>query len=252
MDAISLITLLLLVALASYIQTLTGFALGLIFMGGIGLTGVLPLADGAILVSIFGLVNAAQMLPQGWRLIAWREFFLVLFPGFLFLFFGYWLLDLMLDTSLEGLKLLLGLLIITSSLQLLHRPTYLKKRSQAGSFVFFGALAGIMGGLFSTAGPPLVYHFYRQPLSAAVIRETLVLIFALIGLLRLYLVVIGGDMPLGSSLWGLVCIPAVMLFTALARRFPPPLDPENMRRLAFILLFASGLSLGLPAFFHLL
>jgi len=247
MDATSLIILLMLVALASYIQTLTGFALGLIFMGGVGLTNTLPLADAAILVSIFGLVNAAQMLPQGWRLIAWREFFWVLLPSFLFVIVGYWLLGLLLATSLEGVKLVLGLLIIVSSLQLMLKTTPLEKPSSIGAFVFFGALAGIMGGLFSTAGPPLVYHFYRQPLAQAVIRETLVLIFALNGLLRLGLVAMEGDIPLASFWWGPICIPAVMLFTALARRFPPPLDPQNMRYLAFILLFSSGLSLGFPA-----
>ena len=28
-----------------------------------------------------------------------------------------------------------------------------------------------MGGMFSTAGPPLVYHFYRQPMSLVVVRD---------------------------------------------------------------------------------
>jgi len=45
MDALSLAVLLVLAAVASYVQTLTGFALGLLFMGGVGLTAVVELPD---------------------------------------------------------------------------------------------------------------------------------------------------------------------------------------------------------------
>ncbi|KQV44113.1 MULTISPECIES: TSUP family transporter [unclassified Rhizobium] len=251
MDTASLVILLLLAAGASYVQTLTGFALGLLMMGGVGLTGVVPLPDAAVLVGILGLVNAAQVLAKGWRDIARREFLLVIVVSLASLVLGYWLLGLMVAASLDWLKLTLGGIILLSSLQLLLRPTPFEKPSGAGSFVFFGAIAGIMGGLFSTAGPPLVYHFYRQPLRPVAIRETLVAIFAVNGMLRLVLVGLAGNMPSSSFWWGLLCIPVVMAFTALARRYPPPLTPTGLRRAAFCLLFLSGLSLAAPAFLKL-
>lgn len=251
MEIASLVILLLLAAGASYVQTLTGFALGLLMMGGVGLTGVVPLPDAAVLVGILGLVNAAQVLAKGWRDIARREFLLVIFVSLAFLVLGYWLLGLLVAASLDWLKLTLGGIIILSSLQLLLRPMPFETPSGAGSFVFFGAIAGIMGGLFSTAGPPLVYHFYRQPLRPVAIRETLVAIFAVNGILRLMLVGLAGDMPSSSFWWGLLCIPVVMAFTALARRYPPPLTPAGLRRVAFCLLFLSGLSLAAPAFLKL-
>ncbi|MCW5711403.1 TSUP family transporter [Shinella sp.] len=251
MDTASLVVLLLLAAGASYVQTLTGFALGLLMMGGVGLTGLVPLPDAAVLVGILGLVNAAQVLAKGWRDIARREFLLVIFISLAFLVLGYWLLGLLLAASLDWLKLVLGAIIILSSLQLLLRPTPFATPSGPGSFVFFGAIAGVMGGLFSTAGPPLVYHFYRQPLRAVSIRETLVAIFAVNGLLRLVLVGLAGNMPSASFWWGLLCIPVVMAFTLLARRYPPPLTPMGLRRVAFCLLFLSGISLAGPAFLKL-
>lgn len=251
MEAASLVILLLLSAAASYVQTLTGFALGLLMMGGVGLTGVVPLPDAAVLVGVLGLVNAAQVLAKGWRDIARREFLLVIFVSLAFLVLGYWLLGLLVAASLDWPKLTLGGIIILSSLQLLLRPKPFETPSGVGSFVFFGAIAGIMGGLFSTAGPPLVYHFYRQPLRPVAIRETLVAIFAVNGMLRLMLVGLAGDMPSASFWWGLLCIPVVMAFTALARRYPPPLTPTGLRRVAFCLLFLSGLSLAAPAFLKL-
>jgi uncharacterized protein len=83
------------------------------------------------------------------------------------------------------------------------------------------------------------------------IRETLVTIFALNAVFRISLVVLSGDLPSGSNLTGLLAIPAVMSATYLARRWPPPVSSTTMRRIVFILLFLSGVSLAAPAVIHL-
>lgn len=252
MEPANIAALLLLAGLAAYMQTLTGFALGLIMMGGIALAAIMPINEAAVLVSFLTVVNAVQVLAKGWRDIARREFTLIIIPSLLFLLVGYWLLGLLLDSSVNWLKLVLGIFIIISSIQLLMKPTPLEKPSYAGSFVFFGSLAGLMGGLFSTAGPPLVYHLYRQPLRLAAIRETLVAVFGINALLRLLTVTVSGEMPSSGFWWSLLAIPAVILFTFLARRFPPPLSPVALRRLAFVLLFLSGASLAGPALIALI
>lgn len=247
MDAQSLIGLLAIAAIAAYTQTLTGFALGLIMMGGIGLTGIIPLTDAAVLVSILVIVNAGQVLAKGWRDIAFAQALPALATSLVFLGFGYWLLGLMASASLDWVKVVLGVVIVASSIQLSLKPQAMAQMSSRASFAGFGAIAGIMGGMFSTAGPPLIYHFYRQPLKPAAVRETLVAIFSVNAAVRLALVVGAGDLPSPGFWWGLLAIPVVVLSTFLARRYPPPLSPLAMRRTAFLLLFLSGLSLGLPA-----
>ncbi len=72
----------------AWMQTMTGFALGLIVMGGIGLTGLVPLPDAAVLVSVLGPVNASRVLARGWHNIAWPEFPRVLVASFLALPLG--------------------------------------------------------------------------------------------------------------------------------------------------------------------
>jgi uncharacterized protein len=79
-----------------------------------------------------------------------------------------------------------------------------------------------------------------------------VTVFALNALVRIGLVVVSGDLPLGSTWSGLFAVPIVMAATHAARRWPPPLSPATMRRIVFILLFLSGVSLGVPAIIHLL
>jgi len=247
-----LLAFLVLAGAAAYAQTLTGFAFGLITMGGVGLTGLLSLPDAAMIVSVLTLVNATQMLLKGWREVAWREFAVVMAASIPMLFVGYWLLEWLAGTRADLLRLILGLVIIVSSLQLARKPEPLARQSSDGSFLFFGTIAGLMGGMFSTAGPPLVYHFYRQPMPLVKIRETLVTVFALNAVFRISLVVLSGDLPSTSTLSALLAIPAVMGATYAARRWPPPISPAAMRRIVFVLLFLSGISLGTPAIIRLL
>ncbi|MCB8819701.1 sulfite exporter TauE/SafE family protein [Microvirga rosea] len=248
----ALIGFLMLTGAAAYAQTLTGFAFGLITMGGIGLTGLLSLPDAAMIVSVLTLVNATQMLIKGWREVAWREFRLVMLSSIPFLFVGYALLEWLAGTRADWLRLILGVVIIISSLQLARKPEPLPQRSGNASFLFFGGIAGLMGGLFSTAGPPLVYHFYRQPMPLLKIRETLVTVFALNAVFRIGLVGLSGGLPTGSAWSGLLAIPVVMGATHAARNWPPPLSPTRMRQIVFVLLFLSGVSLGAPAVLHLI
>lgn len=251
MDLASLAWLLLLAGAAAYVQTLTGFAFGLLMMGGIGMLDLIPLTDAAVIVGILTLVNAAQVLAKGWRDVAWRQFRLVIAPSLVLLVAGYFLLEYLADTNLDGLRLALGLFIVAASIQLSLQPHPRSALSAPGTFIVSGALGGFLGGMFSTAGPPLIYHLYRQPLSAVSIRETLVLVFGINAVLRLLLVGLSGNLPHGSVWWSLLAIPVVMASTYAAKRWPPPLSSLSMRRFAFFLLLLSGLSLAIPALLNL-
>ena len=231
---------------AAYVQTLTGFAFGLLLMGAIALTGLIPLTDAAVIIGFLTLANAVVVLAKGWRAIALMPFLLSLLGAIPLIVVGYVLLNLLASSSLVALRLVLGLVIIMSSLQLILRPAVGGSLSSKPSFVFFGALGGLMGGLFSTAGPPLVYHFYRQPLSHAAIRETLVAVFAINAVFRLVLVTASGEWPALASTWALAGLPGVLVASYAARRWPPQLSQNTMRRLAFVLLLMSGLSLVVP------
>jgi hypothetical protein len=159
---------------------------------------------------------------------------------------GYGVLTLLAASSLSALRLILGFAIIVSSLQLIRRPSPLARQSGGPAFLFFGALGGLMGGLFSTAGPPLVFQFYRQPLPHRVVRETLVAIFALNSVFRLGLVAANGDWRHHALSWALAGLPAVLVSTYLARRWPPALSARTLRFAAFVLLLLSGVSLIAP------
>ena len=247
MSLTELIGFLALTGAAAYAQTLTGFAFGLITMGGIGLTGLLSLPDAAMIVSVLTLINAAQMLFRGWRDVAWREFGFVMAASVPMLFAGYALLQWLAGTRSDLLRLLLGVIIVISSLQLARRPEPVAQRSGAASFLFFGGIAGLMGGLFSTAGPPLVYHFYRQPITLETVRDTLLALFGIGSIVRLAMVVPTGQFTLNALVLTAFAVPVVMIVTWWLKHHPPAWRREVVLRIVCALLVATGIGLVAPA-----
>ncbi|XKE43897.1 sulfite exporter TauE/SafE family protein [Halomonas organivorans] len=245
MELLAYLPLLLVVALATYAQTITGFAFGLIFMAGVVLLGIAPVALGAILISILSLFNCVVAL---WRKRANLDRQVVLLStlsGLVTVFLGVWALNALSGDYVGWLQVILGVAIIVSSMMLVRHPKPRRSRSPRWTFALFGGLSGFMGGMFSTSGPPLVFHLYRQPLSHAAIRDCLLLIFAINCLQRLLIVGVQGSITLDVLVLAGLSIPVVLLFTWLGRRYPPPLSARSIRRLAFVLLLGSGISLCL-------
>ncbi|MBA4784357.1 MAG: sulfite exporter TauE/SafE family protein [Rhizobiales bacterium] len=232
---------------AAYVQTLTGFAFGLILMAAVALSELLPLRDAAVVTGVLTLVNASIMLAKGWTEVLKKQLVLVLLSSLPSLVIGYLLLEHLADNGLVVLRILLGAIIIVSSLQLIMPPRREERPAGDGSFVGFGVFSGLMSGLFSTSGPPLVYHFYRQPYPLVAIRETLVAIFGVNALIRLGVVFADGTFPDRQYWPAFLAILPVMAGTQLARRLPPPISPRLLKLIVFVLLCASGASLALPA-----
>lgn len=233
----------LIAGLAAWVQTMVGFGLGLILMGGAGLIGAISLPQAAAATSILVIMNGCLVLMRDWRGVDRPALVLVLLGAMPGLILGYLLLNWLAGTSLGLLQLLLGLVIAGSALQLAWRPRAQATRSGAPSFVLTGLLGGMMGGLFATSGPPIIWQLYRQPLPLATVRLTLVAVFLLTQILRIGLVIGSGNFGAPILVAAAGAAPAVALGTWLARSHPPRVAPETIRRAALALLFLTGLTM---------
>jgi hypothetical protein len=99
-----------------------------------------------------------------------------------------------------------------------------------------GTASGLLGGMFSAPGPPLVYLLYRQPWPIARIQESLILFFGIVALLRLALVVPTGEFSLGALRLAAEAIPVVLVVSAVAAGRRAPLSPNLLRNLVCVLL----------------
>jgi len=235
--------LLLFVALAVYAQNLTGFALALILLGLIGATDLVPLADAVNAVTVLSLVNAGTFLYRRRPLTLELSLWPAVAAGVVGVIAGTMLLTWLAGAAHEVLRLLLGLSIVLCALLLWRAAAPLRAVSSRASFAVAGGLSGLMGGMFSAPGPPLVYLMYRQPLALARVQESLVLLFGIGALLRLAIVVPAGQFSLHAVRLAAESIPVVVLVTSFAARRPPPLSPKLLKAAVCLLLIATGMGM---------
>lgn len=228
---------------AGYFQTVTGFGLGIIVMGLTGALAIAPVASVAVVVSLMAMANCAMTLPRRLHYVDWPVAGATVLGMLPAIIGGVLLLNYLSDSNIAIVRVLLGVVILYAGANLLIKKTLQEKLSGRGSFVVFGALAGFLGGLFGVGGPPLVYHYYRQPLDPIRIRTTLILLFAASSSVRTLFVISQGDMTLDILLLAAWAFPMVAIGTVLGRYYPPRWSALTMRRVVFTVLILIGLRL---------
>ncbi|TEA78937.1 sulfite exporter TauE/SafE family protein [Allopusillimonas ginsengisoli] len=241
-----LVPFILIVVAGVYFQTVTGFGLSMIVMGMAGGMGVASVATLASVVSIVALVNSAVALRGTHHHINWRLIGYMVAGVLPASVLGVIVLDFLSDSAADIIQLLLGLVIAYGGINFAWRPKPLTSLSGRASFVYYGFLGGLIGGMFGIPGPPLIFHLYRQPMTLPQIRGLLIFINAVVALARTLFVGAQGQLGMDVIVLSAVCLPMVAIATVLGKRFPPPLSADAMRRLAFAVLVIMGMALMLP------
>lgn len=243
---------LLCVALATCAQSLTGFALALILLGLAGLFELAPLPDVANVATVLSLASAAIALRGTHKSLEWPMLRATTMGTLFGVAAGVALLAWLNANVVVVLRLLLGVVVIACAVIVLRRAEPLAQRSSNASFGAVGLLSGLLGGLFSASGPPLVYQFYRQPMALEALRDTLVAALAIGALLRLVLVVGSGQFSARSLMLCLMAAPLAMAITWWLKRHPPAWPRGAVLKLVCALLVFTGIGLIGPALQRLL
>ena len=236
------------VAGAVYAQALTGFALALILLGLVGATNLVPLPDAVNATTIIGFCTAWLFLWRNRTLRIEKVLVPTVVASAAGVVAGVLLLHWLAGTAYQLLRLLLGASIVGCALSLWRAAEPLQEMSSPKVFALTGGIAGLLGGMFSAGGPPLVYLLYRQPKPQPWIRQSLMVFFGFSTTLRLFIVVPSGEFSLFALQLAAEALPVVFLMTWFAVRYPLPLSPKLFRGLICVLLIATGLSMGIGAF----
>lgn len=231
------------VALATYVQSLTGFAFALILVGLVGVFRILPVVDVVNAATVLVLVNAAVYLRHHRPRSIWTVVRPTLLGSLGGVLVGVLLLSWLTAHALDLLRLLLGVAIVVCSGLLVMQARPLATPSGLATQIAYGGIGGIMAGLFSSGGPPVVFHLYRQPLDRAVVKQCLMLIFAGNSMLRLALLAATGQFSAQSMLLAVEAIPVVYAVTRWHARRPPRVSPRLVKGLVCTLLLATGVAL---------
>ena len=206
------------VVVATLAQGLTGFAFVLVLLGLAGLFQLAPVTDLANVATTLAVLGAAAMLRTSLRHVdrtAYREAVAGSAPGVLA---GVLLLQWLSANVMTVLGVLLGVTIFACAITMLRPGNVLPVRSSGIWFGGFGLLSGLLGGLFSAGGPPLVYHFYRQPMAMEALRATLVAALTTMSVMRIVVVLATGQFSLLALKMILLAAPAVLGTSWLLRR----------------------------------
>lgn len=234
-------------AFAAWVQTMTGFGLALILMAVAGLFDLMPLPLAASVTSALVILNTSTLLLRNRRDVDGSSFGWTMLGAVPGMVVGYLLLGWLAGSALTVLKLLLGLVITGAALQSVMTRQPLARSSPPAGFAATGFGGAIMGGLFATSGPPVIWQYYRQPLTLNSIRASLVAFFFATQIIRMTMVGAAGQFSMQFVLATLGAAPAVLTGTWIARNHPPAIAPATIQRLALILLALSGLALTIPA-----
>lgn len=230
-------------AVATVAQKLTGFAFTLLLLGLGGVMNVAPVADLANAATVLSLATAWSVLSQGRRGIdfgIWRS---TVWGSLIGVVAGLLLLGWLQANLLAALKLMLGVTVMGCAGSLLLARKSQSSPSSHLSFVAYGLLSGLLGGLFAASGPPLVYHLYRQPLAVEIMRNTLVTALSVISLSRLVLVVGTGGFSMQAVALCLIAAPIVLAISFLMNRGFAAIPRAMVLRAVSAILVVTGIAL---------
>lgn len=240
MEISALILFLAMALIGSYVQSVTGFAMGLLMIAVMIASGLVEVPFMAAVISLLTLTNILLSLRGHVHQIA-RTLFVWLaisvVPG---VAAGVFLLTVLERREMALLEGLLGLFIVGGSVAMLVRPRPRRVLSSPLATACAGMAGGVLSGLFSASGPVMGGFMYRQPLALAGIRATLLAYFALSTSVRLALVGMSGGLTPLVLQYALAGLPMVLVGTWLGRRFAPLWSEATLKRGAFALLLATG------------
>lgn len=233
------------IGLAATIQNLTGFAFGLVFLGLVSGLGLLPMGEAANTITLITILQSFIYLRQNHVHLSWKSLWPLLGPMQLGIGLGVLALTLWSANSVNLLRPVLGLVIMGAALSFAWPGARRTTPSPAWVMACTAALAGTLGGLFSTSGPPLVYLLYRQPWPLERIKASLTLLFGISQVVRLALLGATGQFTVASIPWAVAAFPLLLMVGALHARWGTGLPRKALERLVALLLLLAGLALVL-------
>jgi len=149
------------VLLAAFVRGLTGFGSSLLWVSS--LTLVLAPAEVVPMVLLFEVAASAALLPAVWRQVHWRSLAWVSAGMLAATPFG---VTLLLALSADGLRLLIGLVVVVASLLLWRGPRASGPGGTAAALAT-GLASGLLNGSTAAGGPPVVLFYFAGGALAA-------------------------------------------------------------------------------------
>ena len=224
--------------LGGVVQGMCGFGAGLVCMS------ILPfIIDYKIALPIMfaaSLVISGQLVIKSFKHINWRVF---LMPAIFSLLGRSFTILAVNNLDSTILKLILGGIIIGTAIYQMTGANKIKIKPTHKNGAIAGILSGLMGGLASTGGPPLVVYYMNSELEKEEYLGTLQMTFFFGAILSISLTAATGGYS--GGVWKYVIVAAVGIFSGalVGRRIFDKISIQQLKKIINILLIVLGSSL---------
>ena len=240
MELPTLLIFIVIVFVGSYVQSVAGFAMGMIIVAVVGGLQIIDLPTLTAVVSILSIFNVVLALRGQFhqvdrKLATWLALGQV--PA---IFVGVFVMQWLDGNTRWLLEVCLGVFITIGGLSMFIRPNPWPRVSGPLASVSTGVIGGLVGGMFSASGPVLGWFGYNQPLPVAIIRATLLTCFFVTTSTRTVVVGFTGGLTETVLVTAALGLPAVIVGTWMGKNLPPPVAEAGIKRGAYLLLLIMG------------
>jgi uncharacterized membrane protein YfcA len=225
--------------LAEFVYVLFGFGAGLI---SVGLLAALfgELRDVVVLLLLVNLLPELFVVTRLRREVIWRGVAFIGVGMAIGVPTGTWLLQ-TIDTTV--LLAAFGGFLVLAGAALLAAPKKAGIRWPWFAAPITGLVSGVLGGLFGTGGPPLIFYYRLGGVAKATFRGNLMAIFLMVTAVRLPSYALGGLITAPRLVSALAVLPAVLLGAYLGHRIQLNMPESAFQRLVAISLVPMGVLL---------
>ena len=234
MDSLDVALVCGIIFVGSLVRSTLGFGEALIAMPLLAF--VIPSQMAAPLVAVVSSFNAILILYREWRQLSFRETGLLTIFALTGIPVGMWLLS---TGSESAIKVLLAIVVIGFALWSLSRHKTIRILP-AGWAPAFGLVAGILGGAYNTAGPPLVIFGTLRQWPAESFRANLQSYFLLGGTTVLAIHIYRGAVTPDVIRLTAMCLPLTVVAALIGHRLTKSVSTEQFIRVVHVCLFLIG------------
>ena len=221
---------------ASLTQSVTGFGFGIVAM--IFLPKLLLFKEANVLSSMLGMCTSLLVLLVMHRLVHWKNLIFTILGSIVT---NYVAISFVKNAKNETLTLLLGIALFALSIYFFFFSERIHIRHTWYSGLLAGAISGVMGGLFSIGGPPVVIYFLQSEESADRYMATQSAYFVLSGIVTVSMKALSGFVTV-TVLWGLTSgLVGMLAGSLLGKRMRAGVKTQLLRRLVYGVMALSGL-----------
>jgi uncharacterized membrane protein YfcA len=220
---------------ASYIQSVAGFGFGIFAM--VFFPYFLKYTEANVLSGILSTVTSVFLLVALFRKVHWKN---LLFPILGSIVANYFAITFVKSTEQKWLVLLLGIALFCLSIYFFFFSDKVRIRPTWYAGLTAGVCSGVLSGLFSIGGPPVVIYYLQSEKDTDTYLATLSAYFILSGAVSISMKVAAGFVT-ETVLWGLLVGAVFMTAGSLLGRLTGArISPKQIKRAVYGIMAVSG------------